>query len=100
MSGLLAVLGEWAWNQTMGVWNTFTAMGGAPLLGLPALFGFAGRLMSRLACCGGRMLRVAALTAATFLWALGVVASLAWMWTMLLSRIPWLLPLVGSLGSL
>ena len=27
MSGLLAVLGEWAWNQTMGVWNTFTAMG-------------------------------------------------------------------------
>lgn len=46
------------------------------------------------------MLRVAALTAATFLWALGVVASLAWMWTMLLSRIPWLLPLVGSLGSL
>lgn len=81
MNGVLSTLGGWTWNQAVHVWDTFTGMDAAPLAGMVLLLGITGALMTRLAWCGGRTLRIIATVAGMILWAFGLIAAAAWAWT-------------------
>ena len=97
MNTILTVLGDWAWEQTLSLWDAFTSMNATTLFGVTIVLASAGGLTARLAWCRGRTLRIIALAASSIMWILAAIAMTAWAWTLFPAKAAWIVPLVKNL---